>query len=182
MKIYFDKNDIPERISRKYISDWIKPIYKKSRHGLYGLTSKDLVFSNSPNDADGFVLPLTWNYYLERNQDNMAISIIKSYKKWKKPIYTWNTGDFSLKIPKGNFIVFKHDCYNSLLRVNEILSSKNKVESRKFVNQLLIEKIESFQDMAPKEFSHFYVSETRVIEEKLKVKNLSLKIQNYKSS
>ena len=120
MKIYFDKNDIPDRISRKYISDWIKPLYKKSRHGLYGLNSKDLILSKSPRDADGFVLPLTWNYYLERNQDNMAISIIKSYKKWKKPIYTWNTGDFSLKIPKGEFIVFKHDCYNSLLRVNEI--------------------------------------------------------------
>lgn len=69
-----------------------------------------------------------------------------------------------------------------LLRVKEILSSKNKVESRKFVNQLLIEKIDSFQDIAPKEFSHFYVSETKVIEEKLKVKNLSLKIQNYNSS
>ena len=120
MKIYFNKKNIPDRISRKYISDWVKPLYKQSRHSLYGLDFNDLVLSKSPEDADAFVLPLTWNYYLENNLSNEAISILKNYKIWKKPIYTWNTGDFSLKVPKGEFIIFKQDCYNSLLKTNEI--------------------------------------------------------------
>lgn len=63
-----------------------------------------------------------------------------------------------------------------LLRVKKILSSTNKVESRKFVNQLLLEKIASLEDIAPKEFKQFYVNETSAIEKKLKVKNLSSKI------
>ena len=120
MKIYFDKVNIPDGIPRKYISDWVKPLYGKPRHSLYGLEPNDLILANSSKDADVFTLPLTWNYYLENDLSNEAESIIKSYKIWQKPIYTWNTGDFSLKIPEGNFKIFKQDCYESLLKINEI--------------------------------------------------------------
>ncbi len=119
MKIFFKKDNISDDIPRYYLSDWIKPIYKYSRHSLYGLDPQDLILSDNPFDAEALILPLSWNYYYEKNKINDAIEILNEYENWDKPVYTWSTGDFTLKIPIGNYILFRHSCYKSMRRKNE---------------------------------------------------------------
>ena len=48
MKIYFDKKHLTNSIPRKFYADWIKPLFPKPRHGIYGLKKDDLILSTNP--------------------------------------------------------------------------------------------------------------------------------------
>ena len=113
MKIFFRKNDIKTHIHRKFYAEWIKPIFPRARHKLYGLQTEDLVTSESIEDSDMLILPLTWNYYLEYGKLNVATKILKEYERYKKPILTWASGDYSLKIPEGNYLLLQHNLFKS---------------------------------------------------------------------
>ena len=119
MKIFFRKNDIETHIHRKFYAEWIKPIFPRARHKLYGLQTEDLVTSESIEDSDMLILPLTWNYYLEYGKLNVATKIIKEYERYKKPILTWASGDYSLKIPEGNYILLQHNLFKSKQKKNQ---------------------------------------------------------------
>ena len=118
MRVFFRKTGINFHIPRKYYAEWIKPIYPKSRHSIYGLTEKDLSLSINQKDADIFILPMTWNYYFEFGKLNEAIKIIREYEPYKKPILTWASGDYSLRVPDGNFLLLQHNLYRSKLKKN----------------------------------------------------------------
>ena len=79
MKIFFQHNEVPKFLSRVYLADWIKPLFPRRRHSLYGLDSKDLTMSDEKSNADAFVLPLTWNYYFEYGKLNDALVLIVYY-------------------------------------------------------------------------------------------------------
>ena len=119
MNIYFKKNDIESHIHRKFYAEWIKPIYPKVRHSLYGLQKQDLWLSKNEEDADVLILPLTWNYYLKYGKLSDAMNTIKEYEKYKKPILSWASGDYSLKIPDGNYILLQHNLSKSKLKKNQ---------------------------------------------------------------
>ena len=87
MKIFFRKNDIETHIHRKFYAEWIKPIFPRARHYLYGLQTEDLVTSESIEDSDMLILPLTWNYYLEYGKLNVAIKLIKEYERYKNVLF-----------------------------------------------------------------------------------------------
>ena len=97
-----------EQVPRSYLSEWVKPLCPESRHAIYGLDPKDLEYCKEQSDADAFLLPYTWNYYLERGYIQDALALIEEYSQWNKPIYTWVGGDHSYRIPDGNFILFYH--------------------------------------------------------------------------
>ena len=104
---------------RNYLSEWVKPLFPKYRHSLYGLEPQDLEICREQSAADAFILPMTWNYYFERGKIQDALKLIKEYKRWDKPIYTWADGDYTYKVPKGYFILFRHNGYQSIRRKHE---------------------------------------------------------------
>ncbi|MBA65892.1 MAG: hypothetical protein CMG55_08845 [Candidatus Marinimicrobia bacterium] len=119
MKIYFNRNQIDKSISRQFYAEWIKPVFPNKRHSIYGLKPEDLMICESPADADLFILPLTWNYYFEKGELDIAINILKLYHGFSKPIFTWVHGDYTFNIPKGDFITFHHNLYSNNLKDNE---------------------------------------------------------------
>ena len=119
MIIFFKKRDIASHIHRKFFAEWIKPIYPTVRHSLYGLHEQDLLLSKSEEDADVLILPLTWNYYLEYGKLSDAMNTIQEYEKYKKPILSWTSGDYSLKIPEGNYVLLQHNLSKSKLKKNQ---------------------------------------------------------------
>ena len=50
-------------------------------------------FFHKPKNADVLVLPLTWNYYFEKEKITKA-GELKFYESLNKPIITWVTGDY----------------------------------------------------------------------------------------
>ena len=113
MQIFFNPKDIPNFLKRGYLADWIKPLFPNPRHTIYGLGLNDLKIAKKESDANCFILPLTWNYYFQKNKLDSAKEIIKKYEKWNKPILTWLEGDYNYKIPKGTFILFRRGGYQS---------------------------------------------------------------------
>ena len=119
MKIYFNKNKIINTIPRKFYADWIKPVFPNFRHIIYGIKQKDLRLSKNPKNADILILPLTWNYYFEYRRIDEATEILKQYYVFNKPIITWVTGDYTYKVPDGNFILLQHNLFRSKRKSNE---------------------------------------------------------------
>ena len=118
MKIFFQQEILSKTTPRHFLSEWVKPLYPEPRHSLYGLDPRDLETCKEQSDADAFVLPYTWNYYSEEGKVQDAMALIKEYQYWNKPIYTWAGGDFTLRIPEGDFILFCHNGYQSMRRKN----------------------------------------------------------------
>ena len=119
MKIFPIHNYIYSKISRFYLAEWIKPLFPKHRHSLFGLDPSDLEISQNESDSDAFILPLTWNYYFDELRINKAIDSIGKYLHWDKPIFSWAGGDYTLKIPNQNAFLFRQNGYQSLRRENE---------------------------------------------------------------
>ena len=119
MKIYFEKNQIINSIPRKFYADWIKPLFPRPRLDIYGIKKNDLIFSANPKNADVLILPLTWNYYFEYKKIKKANHILKHYEALNKPIITWVSGDYTLKVPDGKFILLQHNLYNSIRKNHE---------------------------------------------------------------
>ena len=113
MKIYFDKKDLKDSIPRKFYADWIKPLFPKPRHEIYGMKEDDLILSSNPKNADLLILPLTWNYYFENRKIIEACEILKYYETLNKLIITWVTGDYTYSVPSGKFIILQHNLYKS---------------------------------------------------------------------
>ena len=62
MKIYFDKKQLTNSIPRKFYADWIKPLFPKPSHKIYGIKEDFLIFSTTPKNADVLILRLTCIY------------------------------------------------------------------------------------------------------------------------
>ena len=119
MKIYFKKNKIINSIPRKFYADWIKPVFPKNRQIIYGIKQQDLQLSENSKSADLLILPLTWNYYFKYGKLDDAIDILNQYALSNKPIITWVSGDYTYKLPDGNFIVLQHNLFKSKRKNNE---------------------------------------------------------------
>ena len=119
MKLYFSQNDLLEPVPRSYLSEWVKPLFPEHRHSIYGLDPKDLEYCKEQSDADAFLLPFTWNYYFDVQEIQQALDLIEKYGQWNKPIYTWAGGDYSYIVPEGDFILYRHNGYQSRRRKNE---------------------------------------------------------------
>ena len=119
MKIHFEFEDLKKELPRKYISEWVKPLYPFSRYSVYGLVENDLEYCNNIQKADLCVLPMTWNYYFENGTINKAVGLVKKYKKEQKKIFSWIEGDYNIKVPNGDFTWFHHGGYMSNRKKNQ---------------------------------------------------------------
>jgi len=84
------------------------------RFELYGISEKDYDFVDQLTDADVVILPMAWNYYVETKQLDSAHALIKAAAREQKIVWSWNAGDFGVKIPSyKNVKVFRMGGYVS---------------------------------------------------------------------
>ena len=81
---------------------------------LYGVSEKDYDFVDQLTDADVVILPMAWNYYVATNQLDSAHALIKAAAREQKIVWSWNAGDFGVKIPSYDHVkVFRMGGYVS---------------------------------------------------------------------
>ena len=81
---------------------------------LYGVSEKDYRFVDQLTDADVVILPMAWNYYVATNQLDYAHALIKAAAREQKIVWSWNAGDFGVKIPSYDHVkVFRMGGYVS---------------------------------------------------------------------
>ncbi|MEO2059117.1 MAG: exostosin family protein [Mesonia sp.] len=81
---------------------------------LYGVSEKDYDFVDQLTDADVVILPMAWNYYVATNQLDSAHVLIKAAAREQKIVWSWNAGDFGVKIPSYDHVkVFRMGGYVS---------------------------------------------------------------------
>lgn len=106
--------------SRGQLFPLLKPFIKskhftdKDRQEMYGISIQDYRFVEQLIRADVVVLPMAWNYYVATNQLDSANALIKAAAREQKIVWSWNAGDFGVKIPSyKNVKVFRMGGYIS---------------------------------------------------------------------
>lgn len=111
---HYDKN------YRGQVFPLLKPFIKgkgftdKDRKAMYGVTEVDYTLVNQIADAEVVILTMSWNYYVTTKQLEMAIDLIKKAAEENKTVWSYNAGDFGVKIPSfPNLKVFRFGGYAS---------------------------------------------------------------------
>lgn len=81
-----------------------------------------LTFCNDPEDADLFMLPMHWSYYLWNRREKMheADRLAKFAKLFDKRVIIWHKGDLVPIIPFDNSLVFLPGIIKSRSRSNQL--------------------------------------------------------------
>jgi hypothetical protein len=64
-------------------------------------------------EADVFILPLSWNYYFENKELGRATREIREAKKLNIPVVTWVSGDQGITVPVEDVFVVRQSGYAS---------------------------------------------------------------------
>lgn len=80
---------------------------------------KYFILTDKVLEADFYVIPYTWNFYHSANKIDALEKFINMVKNEKKPILIWQVGDFGMKVPYKDLIVFKQTGFTSKLLNNE---------------------------------------------------------------
>lgn len=64
--------------------------------GIYGDWTARYQIVQDLSNADICVLPMSWNYYYQKNKINFALAFVNICKKQQKKILTWITGDYGV--------------------------------------------------------------------------------------
>ena len=104
----------------------LKPFIKEEnftdaeRMALYGVSEKDFAFTENLEEADLVILTMAWNYYVNTNQKDIAISFIRQCDSLNKKIAAFNAGDFGMQVPYfKNLTVLRPSGYKSKFQKNE---------------------------------------------------------------
>lgn len=110
-----------EKNCRGQLFPLLKPFVKnenftdEQRIKLYGVSAKDYEFTNSLSTAEIVILPMSWNYYVQNKKLHLAKELIERAAGYHKTVWSWNSGDFGVKIPRyNNLKVFRMGGYMSL--------------------------------------------------------------------
>ncbi|MAN26657.1 MULTISPECIES: exostosin domain-containing protein [Mesonia] len=121
MKLYYPEN-LYNKNYRGQLFPLLKPFIKKEnfsdlqRQQLYGVSEEDYKLVDSSKDADVVVLPMAWNYYVNNKQLKEAYQFIREAAKDNKMVWSWNAGDYGVKIRDfNNLKVFRMSGYTSNL-------------------------------------------------------------------
>ncbi|WP_370392204.1 exostosin family protein [uncultured Winogradskyella sp.] len=121
MKIFFPKEHYNSKY-RRHLFALLKPFIKEkgfsdeSRVLSYGISQKDVVFANSPEESDYVILTMTWMYYKITKQIDKAITFIKEANQLGKKVILSLPSDFGIDIPKDlDVIVIREQGYKSRL-------------------------------------------------------------------
>jgi len=119
MKLYYPKSHYSKQY-RSELFPLLKPFLKdegftdEARMAMYGISEKDITICENPNTAEVFVLPMSWNYYIQQDQIKVALEFIALAKGSGKMVWSFIAGDYGVKIPKfDNVIVFRLGGYQS---------------------------------------------------------------------
>lgn len=104
----------------------LKPFLKwdgfsdEDRMRLYGVTENDYTLTDNLEQADVAILPMAWNYYVERDRLALANDFIDRCGRLQKKVLVLNAGDFGLRIPnREHLIIFRLGGYKSRFAKNE---------------------------------------------------------------
>ncbi|MGY0392943.1 exostosin domain-containing protein [Bizionia sp. KMM 8389] len=119
MKLYYPVHHY-DASYRSELFPLLKPFIKggnftdTDRKLMYGVSEKDFSIVNTIADADVIILTMSWNYYVRTKQLPLAYKLIKEGVTNQKSIWSVNTGDFGVRLPKlEDVIVFRQSGYRS---------------------------------------------------------------------
>ncbi len=119
MKIYYPQKHYNEE-HRGQLFPLLKPFIKNTdftdvdRIKMYGLSEKDYSFTDKLQGAEVVILTMSWNYYQKKQQIQLAIDLIEKAAKYQKTVWSYNSGDFGVKVPYfSNLKVFRFSGYQA---------------------------------------------------------------------
>lgn len=125
MKLYYP-SDHYDKNHRGAVFPLLKAFIKSSsftdveRVAMYHVSDKDFVLTTDLKTSDLAILTMSWNYYVNKNIEETAVSFIKNCEAAGKKVLIWNAGDFGMKIPHfKNSVVFRESGYHSKFSENE---------------------------------------------------------------
>lgn len=111
-----------EKKYRRQIFPLLKPFQKgndfsnKDRMSLYHISEEEINFVTKMEEADVVVLPMSWNFYVNKGLKNEAIEHILEAKRYGKTVLSYLIGDYGIKVPDfENVIVFRASGHRSRL-------------------------------------------------------------------
>ena len=90
---------------RSYLVDILKPLFPDRKLERYSLTDIPFNLVDNISQSDFFLLPLCWNYYLERDQTHLVLDLIQTAQNNNKKILIFVLGDYYYKLPKSTNII-----------------------------------------------------------------------------
>lgn len=122
MRTFFTEIGHYKKKDRQELHPFLKPFFKKSfqdeLNEIYGNWIRNFEITTDPEEADFFVLALSWNFYY-RNRKSDALSFIEKVKSYDKSIYAWTSGDFGVKPMDDTIITLRPSGYQSKKSDNE---------------------------------------------------------------
>ena len=85
----------------------------ETRLQQYGSRASQFVAVDSPSDADLYLLPLTWNYYLEQDVVHLVADEVERSAEAGHQLVIFNAGDFTANLPFSNVTLFEASSYAS---------------------------------------------------------------------
>lgn len=122
MKLYVDIADCaaanPTSLNPVLAFHW-DGVPVEEREAAKGSPSSPFTLVDNPEDADLFVLPREWNYYLWHGKRDEAEALAERARKCDKRILIWFRGDLSPVIDLPNAVVFKSAMDRSRRKAHE---------------------------------------------------------------
>lgn len=103
---------------RWYLNDffrWLeydKPVERR-RFGRSIGQLPGLSEAKGPNEADVWILPMTWNFYLEHRKVGLVHEAVKEGLNKGKKVVAFSTGDFTANVPFSGLTIFEASVYRS---------------------------------------------------------------------
>jgi hypothetical protein len=116
LRWYADKSHYHPEL-RPYLNDLCRALWNdrtsEERIRLYGARAACFVEAETPEAADFCILPLAWNYYLDRHRIHLAGQAVDRIHGAGRPAVIMSLGDFTADIPFRNSILFERSSYRS---------------------------------------------------------------------
>ena len=104
IRLYSDRSHYA-REHRGELSDLLRPYWKDmafsdaQRRQMYGVGDEDFFLVDNLSEADLAVLPMTWNFYVQRGELGRAGRFIEAARHARRPILSYVSGDEGVKVP-----------------------------------------------------------------------------------
>lgn len=125
MKLYYPKSHY-NKAHRGLLFPLLKPFIKAEgftdaqRIATYGVSEKDIDFTDHLQMANVVILTMAWNYYVKTKQEKLAIAFVEECAASSKKVIAFNAGDFGVRIPYfENLMILRPSGYKSKYTANE---------------------------------------------------------------
>lgn len=121
IKFYYPKH-LTDSSERAHLFELIKSRNRLTRKYSYidSVLQSYIVWVEHPEQADIFILPMSWNYYYLKKKLNAVRSFLEKVSTHNKLVWSVTTGDHGISIPKSNnLIVYRVSGYKSKLQSHE---------------------------------------------------------------